>query len=217
MSTYALIHGAGDSSWHWYRVAPLLTALGHDVVAVDLPAADELNECVDVVVDAIGDRENVVVVAQSLGGFVAPLVAARRPVELIVFVNGMIPKPGETDWWAGTGYPVEFGDEFDEVEIFLHDVPEEVVAELAAHRGHQGGPPMSEPWPLERLPDVPTRFVLSRDDRFFPAAWMHGVVKERLGIEPDEIDGGHCPALARPQALVDLLELIRVRALAPDH
>ena len=40
-----------------------------------------LREYTDVVVDAIGDRENVVVVGQSLGGFVAPLVAARRPVD----------------------------------------------------------------------------------------------------------------------------------------
>jgi hypothetical protein len=57
--------------------------------------------------------------------------------------------------------------------------------------------------------------VLSRDDRFFPAEWMRGVVKDRLGIEPDEIDGGHCPALSRPQELVDLLERIRGRVLAP--
>ena len=29
----------------------------------------------------------------------------------------------------------------------------------------------------------------------FPAEWQRGVVRDRLGIEPDEIDGGHCPAL----------------------
>ena len=220
MSTYALIHGAGDSAWHWHRVAPLLSALGHDVVAVNLPCADEqagLNEYAAVVVDAIGDREDVVVVAQSLGGLVAPLVAARRPVDLIVFVNGMIPRPGERDWWAGTHYPLKFGEDFDEVEVFLHDVPEEVIAESAAHAHDQAGTPMSEPWPLERLPDVPTRFVLSRDDRLFPAEWQRGVVRDRLGIEPDEIDGGHCPALSRPQELVDLLETIRGRALAPGR
>jgi pimeloyl-ACP methyl ester carboxylesterase len=218
MSTYALIHGAGDSAWHWHRVAPLLSALGHDVVAVDLPCADEaagLSEYAGVVVDALGEREDVIVVAQSLGGFVAPIVATRRPVELIVFVNGMVPRPGERDWWAATRYPVEFGDDFDEVEVFLHDVPPEIVAESANHVGHQAGTPMSEPWPLERWPDAPMRFVLSRDDRLFPAAWMRGVVRDRLGIEPDEIDGGHCPALSRPQELVDLLERIRGRALAP--
>ena len=68
---------------------------------------------------------------------------------------------------------------------------------------------MQEPWPLERWPDVPTRFVLSRDDRFFPAAWQREVVRDRLAIEPDEIDGGHCVALSRPHELVAALEAIR--------
>ena len=68
---------------------------------------------------------------------------------------------------------------------------------------------MTEPWPLDRWPDVPTRFVLARDDRFFPAEWQREVVRDRLGIEPDEIDGGHCVALSRPNELVDLLEALR--------
>jgi pimeloyl-ACP methyl ester carboxylesterase len=211
MATYALIHGAGSDAWYWHRVAPLLEARGHDVVAMDLPVADEaagLREYTDVVVDAIGDRENVVVVGQSLGGFVAPLVAARRPVALIVLVNGMVPRPGERDWWAATRHPVEMGPDFDPVEMFLHDVPADVVAESAAHAGPQASTPMTEPWPLDRWPDVATRFVLARDDRFFPAAWQREVVRDRLGIEPDEIDGGHCVALSRPRELVDLLERV---------
>jgi phenylalanine-4-hydroxylase len=48
-----------------------------------------------------------------------------------------------------------------------------------------------------------------RDDRMFPATWMREVVRERLGIEPDEIDGGHCPALSRPHELAERLEMYR--------
>ncbi len=168
-----------------------------------------LCEYTDVVVDAIGEREHVVVVGQSLGGFVAPLVAARRPVALIVLVNGMVPRPGERDWWTATRHPVQIGPDFDPVEMFLHDVPADVVAASADHAVPQASAPMTEPWPLERWPDVRTRFVLARDDRFFPADWQRRVVRDRLGLEPDEIDGGHCVALSRPQALVDLLEAIR--------
>jgi pimeloyl-ACP methyl ester carboxylesterase len=181
---------------------------------MDLPVGDEragLTEYTDVVVDAIGERENVTLVAQSLGGFVAPLVAARRPVALIVLVNGMIPRPGERDWWTATEHPLEIGADFDPVAMFLHDVPAEVVAESAAHAGPQASAPMTEPWPLERWPDVPTRFILGRDDRFFPAGWQRGVVRDRLGIEPDEMDGGHCLALSRPVELVSRLEAIRRR------
>ena len=65
----------------------------------------------------------------------------------------------------------------------------------------QSSTPMKEPWPLECWPDVPTRFLLCRDDRFFPADFMRRVVRERLGIAPDEIDGGHLVALSNPKEL----------------
>ena len=35
---------------------------------------------------------------------------------------------------------------------------------------------------------------------------MRRVVHERLGITPDEIDGGHLVALSRPKELADRLE-----------
>ena len=66
-----------------------------------------------------------------------------------------------------------------------------------------------EPWPLSAWPDVPTRFLLCRKDRLFPATWLRRVVRDRLGITPDEIDSGHTPALSRPKELVDRLEAYR--------
>jgi pimeloyl-ACP methyl ester carboxylesterase len=211
VSTYVLIPGAGSDSWFWHRVTPLLEARGHDVVAVDLPCADPaagLAEYKRAALEQIGDRDELVVVAQSLGGFTAPLVCAERPTELLILVNAMIPRPGETDWWTATGYRAPY-EEFDPVAVFLHDVPAEVIAESAHHVFEQSDAPIEEPWPLDRWPDVPTAFVLSRDDRLFPADWMRGVVRERLGIEPVEIGGGHCPSLSRPEELVAVFERLR--------
>jgi len=68
---------------------------------------------------------------------------------------------------------------------------------------------MLEPWPLDAWPDVPTRYLLCRDDRMFPAEWTRRVVRERLGISPDEIDGGHCPFLSRPKELAERLAAYR--------
>ncbi|WP_429727778.1 alpha/beta fold hydrolase [Amycolatopsis thermalba] len=52
---------------------------------------------------------------------------------------------------------------------------------------------------------MPTRFVQGRDDRFFPLEFQRRVVRERLGLELDEIPGGHLAALSRPRELADLL------------
>ncbi len=66
-----------------------------------------------------------------------------------------------------------------------------------------------QPWPLQAWPSVPTRFLLCRDDRFFPADFMRRTVKERLGTTPDELDSGHLPALGHPMELVSYLESCR--------
>jgi pimeloyl-ACP methyl ester carboxylesterase len=211
IATYALIHGAGSDSWYWHRVVPLLRAHGHTVVAPDLPCDDDsagFKEYAGVVVNAMGYFTDVIVVAQSLGGFTAPLVCARVPVELLVLVAAMIPAPGETGdaWWANTGYP-KSDRPFDAKQVFFHDVPPDITAE-AFRRGEkkQSNTPMEKPYPLPKWPDVPTRFLLCRQDRFFPPDFLRRVVNERLGITPDEMDSGHLPALSHPKELVERLE-----------
>ena len=217
MATYVLIHGAGDSAFHWHLLAPELRGRGHEVVAMDLPCDDEsagLTEYADTVVQAIGDHEELVLVAQSFGAFTAPLVCKRVPVELMVLVAGMVPVPGERgeDWFANTGYEQaaeQHADDESEIAVFYHDLSPELAAEALRRGRDQAETPGLEPWPLDVWPEVPTRYLLCRDDRFFPAEWMRGVVRERLGITPDEIDGGHCPALSRPRALAERLEAYR--------
>jgi len=220
VATFVLIHGAAGSSWYWHLVEPELRERGHDVVSMDLPTADDsagLAEYVDTVIDAIGDRTDLVVVAQSFAGFTGPLVCERVPVDLLVMLNAMVPSPGErpADWWGNTGFEeamraaAERGGYSTDgpMDLYFHDVPPDVTAEaLAAGEPAQSGTPLEKPWPLEKWPDVPTRFLLSRGDRFFPADFMHRVVSERLQITPDEIDGGHLVALSRPKALAERLD-----------
>ena len=212
MSTFALIHGAGSDAWYWHLVEPRLRARGHDVVAVDLPCDDDsagFEEYADVVVEAVGERDDVVVVAQSLGGFTAPLVCDRLDVRLIVLVAAMVPRPGESpgDWWSNTGH--EFPEPFDPEVVFTHDLTPELAAASFEHVRPQSGAPFERPYPFDCWPDVPTRFLLCRDDRFFPADFLRHVVRDRLGIEPDEMSGGHLPALAHPDELVEWLDSYR--------
>ena len=213
--TFVLVPGAGGAAWYWHRVVAELERRGSEAVAVGLPAADEsagLAEYTDVVVEAIGGRRPIVLVAQSMGGFTAPLVCERVPVELLILVNAMVPRPGETfnEWWTATGWKDEVG-EIDMDDAFFHDVPEDVKAVAMKEEPPQSGTPLVEPWPLEKWPDVPTRFVQSRDDRLFPLEFQRRVVRERLGIELDEVPGGHLVALSRPVELVDELERLARR------
>ena len=205
MSTLALLHGGGGSAWDWHLVEPELRERGHDPVAIDLPNEDASagwSEYADTVVEALGERTNVIVVGQSLGGFTAPLVADRIPVDLVVFVAGMVPSPGElfADWWMNTGYEGS-GEE----DVFYHDVPPDLAAEAQTHERDERSAALQQPWPLRALPDVPTKYLLCRDDRMFPAAWARRHARERLGIEADEIDGGHYVTLSRPGELADRL------------
>ncbi len=211
MATYVLIHGAGDVGWYWHLVEADLRARGHEVVAPDLPCDDDssgLSEYADVVVEAAGDRTGLVMVAQSFGGYTAPLVCARLPTDLLVLVAGMIPSPGETaeEMFANTGYSQEAQADPSDLAVFYHDVPRDLAAAALARGRNQSAKPGREPWPLPAWPNVATRYLLCRNDRLFPAAWTRRVVRDRLGISPDEIDSGHCPALSRPAELADRLE-----------
>jgi len=230
-STYVLLPGAGGDSWYWHLVAGALRDRGDEVIATDLPCGDDaagLHEYADVAVAAIGARDGVILVAQSMAAFTAPLVCERVPIELLVLVAPMIPAPGESPgaWWERSGQTAARRENeeregrdpdapFDVFTGLLHDVPPDVVADLLMRpEPRQSDTPFGEPWPLAAWPDVSTRVVAGRHDRLFPLAFLQRLARERLGVEPDVIDSGHLPALARPDALVERLVAYRAERAA---
>ena len=217
--TFALIPGAGGAAWYWHRVVPLLEAAGHHAIAVDLPADDPaagLPEYAGLVLTAIGDRADVVVVGMSLGGFTAPLVAAARPVSALVFVNAMVPRPGETAgaWWGDTGWADArvaaakaggYPEDFDLGTYFLHDVPPEVAAGGEQYQRDESDAAFASPCDFGTWPAVPIRAVAGADDRFFPVGFQQALARDRLGLEADVLPGGHLMALSHPAELAQYL------------
>lgn len=220
MTTYALLPGAGGEATYFYsRLVPLLERAGHEAVPVDLPADDEsagLPEYVDIVLKAVGDRPDVVLVAQSMGGFTAAFVAQRMPLRALVFLNAMIPDPGEcaNDWWHNTGSSAArdeaarrhgYSLDFDIETYFLHDVDPAVAAEGLQHQRNEAEAAFESVCDFEQWPDVPIRVIAGAGDRFFPVEFQQRVARERLGIEADVLPGGHLMPLAQPGPLAQYL------------
>jgi pimeloyl-ACP methyl ester carboxylesterase len=222
MATFGLVHGVCAGAWCWEPLVPHLQEAGHDVVAVDLPCEDSaatFSDYADVVVDGLGDSDDVVVVGHSTGGATIPLVAARRPVRELVYLCAVIPAPGKsladegfdfraiepTEWQVGSD-DGSFSIRPDAVSRHVaQDVDPELAAGLAGQLRRQFLAPFLEPCPLEALPDVPSRYILCRDDHIVAPDWSRRMAPERLGVEPIELPGSHSPMASRPRELADVL------------
>jgi pimeloyl-ACP methyl ester carboxylesterase len=217
--SFVLIPGAGGNAGYWRLVEPLLRQAGYDCVAVSLPnwPGATFADHADAIVVAAGVPDEVTLVAQSMGAFSAPLTCDRLPVSELVLLNAMIPTPGETagEWWGNTGQPEAMRNNdlregrdpdagFDVQTYFLHDLPPDVLALLMSSGEEEQAPADSlfqTGFPLSRWPDVPTAVLAGRDDRFFPYEFQRRVAKERLGVEPEQLPGGHLLALSHPEGL----------------
>jgi pimeloyl-ACP methyl ester carboxylesterase len=219
MTTFLLVPGGGCDPSYWRFVVRELAIHGHRGVAVDLPCDDDsadLNTYAEAVAaQQPDDGEPPVVVAHSFGGFTGALACPLVGAAELIYVSAMIPRPAECpgDWWRATGcvaaqreaaatagYDVE-----DAVALYYNGVDPAVInAEIERA---QSETPSLKPWPAEALPEIPTRFLLFRDDRFFPERFMRGVVADCLGIEPEVTPGGHMAMLSHPAELVDLLTI----------
>ena len=222
--TFILVPGAGGDPWYWHLLVRKLEARGHEAVPVALPAADEnagLRDYTDAVLKAIAnrDRRHLVLVAQSLGGFTAPLVCERVPVRALVLVNAMIPRSGERpgEWFVNTHQNEAKREQnvrdgrkadapFQPLVDFFHDVPQSVTDEAWA----RGEPKQSDSvfaslCTFKTWPAVPIRVLVGSEDRLFPAAFQQRIARERLGLEAEQLPGGHLVALSQPDELASRL------------
>lgn len=223
MSDFLLIPGADGRGWFWHLVVAELERVGHTARPVDLPlsAESDLDDYTRVAIAASAGADGPVVVGHSLGGFTAPVVCTHIAARLLVLVDPMIPRPGESaaEWWDATGHErarIEAAEregrspEFELITDFFHDVPQTVREQaMAAGPGAELEGVFAHRWPLQAWPDVPTRVIQSVDDRFFPIDFQRRVARERLGVdELLEIPGGHLVALSRPVELAEALDTL---------
>jgi pimeloyl-ACP methyl ester carboxylesterase len=231
-----LVHGAFHGPWCWDRLTPVLERLGHAVVAVDLPISDTsacASEYADTAVHSFAPEwdEPPVVVAHSLAGLVAPIVASRRPVARLIFLAAILPIPGMSadaqrasePWATYRPTTLEYTDLGEDTlsvgpntatELFFHDVAPDVAAWAVEHLRPQCTRILEEVTPLEAWPSVPASYIVCRDDRAVDADWGRAAARERLGVEAVELGGGHSPFLSRPVELGQVIDAL-IRAGNP--
>ncbi len=224
--TFALAHGAWHGGWCWERLEEPLRERGHESVAIDLPSEDPdagLEAQAQAIADALVDAdEDVIVVAHSAAGLVAPLVAALRPVRGIVYLTAFIPVPGQSmaDQFAASSEPIILfepgGRQMDELgRSFWSDEREaarQLHADLSASDAQsafarlrpQAQLSQREPHP-SGLPEIPVASIVCTDDRVLSPDWARRVTRERLRVEPIELSTGHFPMLTHPELLADTL------------
>ena len=220
MTTFVLVPGAGGAAEvYWREVVAELERHGHTGIPVEIQGDDPalgLPEYAALTDAAIGDHHDVVLVAQSLGGFTVPMIGKSDRLARIVLLNAMIPVPGETpgEWGgavhsqaafeaaaAAAGRPADF----DLEGVFLHDIPDDVKAGMADGDRNPADTAFGQPCTFDAWPDVPVHVLVGADDRLFPADFQVRVAKERLGVDADVIPGGHLAAKSRPVEVADRL------------
>ena len=160
---------------------------------------------------AAGDAP-VTIAAYSLGAFTAPLVWQQVPARQVILVNAMIPQPGETPgaWWDNVGWEQArtaaarrngYSPDFDLDTYFMHDIPADLRELMAGHEAPQSGGPFGDVCAFDGWSGIPVHAIAGRDDRFFPIELQRRVARERLGVEPDIVPGGHLAALSYPAEL----------------
>lgn len=141
--------------------------------------------------------------------------ASSHTVARLVYLAAIVPRPGfsvldEVRTSAEMFNPQWLGKnpmDDDVAKSFLfHDCAAEMVEwALTTRRVMHAVTAMAEPCPLAQLPDIASDYVVCLADRTLTPHWMRHVARNRLGIDPIELPGGHCPHVSRPAALARAL------------
>jgi hypothetical protein len=218
--TIALVHGCTQGPNCWDRVRALLASSGISTVAIDLDperfASAGALDCAGFIAEMLEAEDRVVLVGTSCTGIVVPVVTMLRPIEHLVFVSSGLPDIGRSvrdqithdgvlhkAWAEWPGEP-----DSDEAarRFMFHDCdPSDLEWSLTTVRSFLPRAAYEEITPLSTWPSVALSYVLGTADRIIDQEWARRVVPERLGVEPHEIDTGHCPQNSRPALLAGIL------------
>jgi pimeloyl-ACP methyl ester carboxylesterase len=219
VSTIALVHGAWHDGACWDALRPELERRGHRVVAPDLPGDDPalgFEDYAAAVDEAVGHADDLVLVGHSMGTATVGVVAAERPVHVVIYLCPLligVPRPDAAPAQFQPDAPMPPDDDLgrghwepeDAVRRMYRGLPEATARDLAARLRPQAAA-WRRPFPLTGYPDVPSVVIAPRDDVFFRPEWSRWAAEHLVRGRFAEIPGDHFPMIERPEQLAGLLD-----------
>lgn len=222
---FVLLHGTTQTPAGWDLLVAELGERGHRAVAVDFPVDEPgflAGDYATAAARQAAGTDEPVVVAHSAAGVLAPAVGRRLGARHLVWLGAVIPDFGGGSFGEEVARDSRgmFGAEWHEwtrppaavpVEtayFLFHDCDLATLrwamttVRLFSPRSAFGAP--ADP----AAPAIPGTYVLPTLDRTLAPTWMAAAARDRLGVEPVEIEAGHCPHVSRPGEVADLLDTV---------
>ena len=232
MSTFVLIHGAWHGGWTWHKVADRLKALGHCVLAPDLPSHGEDKTPVEQVTLAryaqrVAETldqcsEPAVLAGHSMGGIVISQAAEQRPerVRALVYVCAFLLRDGQTllqfaapDSQALVIPNLIFSNDKSSAtirpeilrEVFYADCSEEDYQFARSRLVPQATAPLGTPIHISEpnYGRIPRAYVECRQDRAISLSCQRKMQAQVGCDQVFSLDCGHSPFFSAVSELVD--------------
>ena len=223
MVDVVLVHGGLAGAWCWSMFEPELQLLGHRTHTLDLPIGDPeatLDDYAAVVAEVASRFDHPWLVGHSMGGLVIPRSASMAAVGGLVFLCAGFPprtidedrenyearNPGNEANFVPDGEGRIMLTFEGAAHDFFNDCSEDVQRWAYSHFRPQAVAAFSDYAPIDRYPDVPMHAVVTSDDNIVLRSKHLALIRNRIGVEPVELPGGHCPFISRPGPLAETVD-----------
>lgn len=227
MSDFVIIAGSETHASAWDGTRAYLDRRGFNSTLVDwsgTPWHLGFESAVDHLLKVVEIERESILLGHSIAGLFLPLVANAINARCEIYVSALIPRPGmsffdqllageepfHSEWSAGyddmsrSKGPIVTHRGFLEHFLF-HDCGANAVDVYWKGMEKSAEGVYMSSYPATPLRDRKRAYVVCSQDRALRPEWQRHAALEFLGIQPVEISTGHCPQLAMPKELAQLL------------
>jgi pimeloyl-ACP methyl ester carboxylesterase len=232
--TFVIVHGAFQDSSVWNDVKTQLEKSGDEVILVNLPGRKSSNSAVETassasysktIIDAVSDRQNIILVGHSFGGIQISNVAEMIPekIKALVYVAAYLPVSGESlqilsaqdkgnkftqkNFLLAADYKTADVLAADRELIFCNDCNADAKQKLAFAFTLEPLAPMAEGAKIsaEKFGKVKKVYVYTTlDNAVSYQLQTQMTAKTKVG-KTFSMKTGHCPFLSQPKQLAKIL------------